>query len=567
MSILEEPENLASPTIELKSRPELHRRIIATGIIAIILVVFLFLGTEVRISAVFEKIIGFSAKIVGLALVLSLVQVFSQGLRLWALLPSADRPRWDQVLRIFTFGQLVNIFLPGRLGDIAKTVSLSKIRVNQTSIANNAGSVFVSDKLTDLSALMLLILIESPTLFKELPRFELSSSHLQIALAFIIAMVTALIMLRQFLRKWFDQCSRWLREILQGSSALADPRRFFLGLFFGITAWSVECITIGTLASGVGVQLSFTQALWVLVALNLGIAIPVSFANLGTFEAAMAFGLSRFGVPLTDALAVAGFHHLIEISSVVSWNLMLWFAAIFPSNESSMQTRQFRVQNPDKKRAFQYYEDRSINYNERVEKGPFASWVRNRERNAVLGLAGLGEDPKNKMIDVGCGGGFYAKEAKKKGLHVSAVDFSPGMIERLKGIVDCCWVDDIETLHADSTYDIVICSGVLDFVLHPEIAFSNLASLVNADGKLVIQVPRAGLLGWIYRMEKRFARIDVNLFSVTWFSEQARKHGLRVVACRHPLPHNMVVAFERLPSPCQPVSGRAEEGSTSDTLC
>lgn len=160
-------------------------------------------------------------------------------------------------------------------------------------------------------------------------------------------------------------------------------------------------------------------------------------------------------------------------------------------NFSKLATK-FLVEDRDKNQARDYYESQSHNYNQHVSKGLF-SLLRKRERNAVLRYAQLDTSSHHTLIDVGCGGGFFALEAKKHGLTVSAVDFSTRMIEQLQGKVDESWIDDIETLQIQKTFDVVICSGVLDFVLNPEQAFLNLAQLVSPQGQLIIQAPERGI--------------------------------------------------------------------------
>src|SRR5882757_4260852 len=185
----------------------------------------------------------------------------------------------------------------------------------------------------------------------------------------------------------------------------------------------------------------------------------------------------------------------------------------------------FLVRLVDKQRAVDHYQRLSINYDRAATKG-LLKIVRDRERRAVLGLCGFGDPSKRTMIDVGCGGGFYALAARKAGMHVSAMDIAPGMVQGMRCQVDQVWLGDIETHECDQTYDNVICSGVLDFVLRPELAFRNLAVLVAPEGRLVVNAPRAGFTGWRYRFEKRLVRVEVNLCALAWFEQHAEKHGL-----------------------------------------
>jgi ubiquinone/menaquinone biosynthesis C-methylase UbiE len=202
----------------------------------------------------------------------------------------------------------------------------------------------------------------------------------------------------------------------------------------------------------------------------------------------------------------------------------------------------FRVRKDDKMKALKYYESLSKDYNSAVEHGVLR-YLRTRERRAVLAFADF--VPGKSMIDVGCGGGFYALAAKKAGMRVCAVDASPGMVERLVGRVDETHVADIEALDLGKSFDRVICAGVLDFVTSPEAAFRNLSRLVAPGGRLVILVPSSSLGGLIYRAEKMFSGISVNLFSMRWFADMAREGGLSIVDSARPLPTNVVVHFDR----------------------
>jgi 2-polyprenyl-3-methyl-5-hydroxy-6-metoxy-1,4-benzoquinol methylase len=297
------------------------------------------------------------------------------------------------------------------------------------------------------------------------------------------------------------------------------------------------------LSSSVGIHLTWSSALGVLVVLNVGIAIPISFANVGTFETAVAFGLIRLGNPLQESLGVATVHHLIQVGSTLMLAGGFWLLSR-PGAHKSV----FRVLEVHKRRAFDYYDGVAERYEETAGRGPLR-FLRDRERSAVLAFARLDDSSKSTMIDVGCGGGYYALAAKRVGLRVCAVDVAPKMIRLLQGRVDETHCSDIESLALTSTYDIVVCSGVLDFVLNPEVAFENLAALTADGGRLIVQVPRRGACAWIYRFEKKLLRIEVNQFSREWFEAQAHARGLVVAGCVHPLPTNTVLLLERATTP------------------
>lgn len=198
----------------------------------------------------------------------------------------------------------------------------------------------------------------------------------------------------------------------------------------------------------------------------------------------------------------------------------------------------------DKKKAQQYFESVSNAYDDKVSSG-ILSLPRRLERQAVLDFCDFPTSGP-RVLDVGCGAGFYSLRAKALGKHVTAVDSSPGMVKSVEAKVDKAFVTDLENQPFTEKYDVVICAGVLDFVLDPKKAFINLANAVEVGGRLVILGPRKGLGGLFYRIEKLCFGFRVNLFTLKWYEEVASQCGLRLVEYKKPLPTNLAIRFERI---------------------
>jgi 2-polyprenyl-3-methyl-5-hydroxy-6-metoxy-1,4-benzoquinol methylase len=193
-------------------------------------------------------------------------------------------------------------------------------------------------------------------------------------------------------------------------------------------------------------------------------------------------------------------------------------------------------------RAILHYEGRAEGYDRHVSWGPLR-YLRRRERQAVLGLARLDDPEVRTVIDVGCGGGFYSRAAKRAGKWVHALDLAPGMVERLRGEVDEATVADLEALSLPRRYDVVLCCGVLDFAVRPEAAFSRLCALCAPGGRMVVLVPRAGPGCFPYLFEKRLAGLRVNAYRRAWLAERAVDHGLALAGAVYPLPTNQALLF------------------------
>jgi 2-polyprenyl-3-methyl-5-hydroxy-6-metoxy-1,4-benzoquinol methylase len=143
-----------------------------------------------------------------------------------------------------------------------------------------------------------------------------------------------------------------------------------------------------------------------------------------------------------------------------------------------------------------------------------------------------------------------ALAAEAAGLSVTVVDVSPWAVDNVKNKVDVAFVADVERLDWVGRYDIVLCSGVLDYVSRPAVAVRNLCRLVSPAGRLVVLVPRVGVGGSVHALiVRRASGLRVNLFTATWLAREAKRWGLELIQARRPLPHNLVALFQRATVP------------------
>jgi uncharacterized membrane protein YbhN (UPF0104 family) len=82
---------------------------------------------------------------------------------------------------------------------------------------------------------------------------------------------------------------------------------------------------IGLCLSAVGIQLGPAAWCFVLLALNLAIAVPSTPAQVGVLEAGVVVALLAFGVPQTAALAFALLYHAAHVLPTLAIGLpFLW---------------------------------------------------------------------------------------------------------------------------------------------------------------------------------------------------------------------------------------------------
>jgi SAM-dependent methyltransferase len=98
------------------------------------------------------------------------------------------------------------------------------------------------------------------------------------------------------------------------------------------------------------------------------------------------------------------------------------------------------------------------------------------------------------LCDVGCGAGALLKQFDKASRRVG-LDFSEAAVAQAKR--HCPRADfqvfDVYDTGVSDRFDIVLCTEVLEHLLHPTTALRNLAALVEASGLLVLTVPNGRL--------------------------------------------------------------------------
>lgn len=498
-------------------------------------------------SEIFKEAKKASPSLLFEILLLGSIQVILQAARLSPLLPEGASSKLIQIVRAFSIGQVGNLFFPARAGDMLKVALLKNSKSgSQTRFSEFFGSVFLADKLVDIFALFAVIAVFSPEIEIDSIIAQIPQQIYQVEfLVLLLIIFFAFLGMALFLRPKLQKVAAAIQGILIGARQVIAPRRLGIALPFAVSTWTLEAFILSQISHSFGYPVSFSQCVLALGILNLGIAIPVSIANIGTYEASLAFALSQFGIPWDTAIPIAATHHLNQIASVF---VVAFLSSIYNKTRSklgaSLQENNFCLRAQDKEKAVQYFNLRSHRYSGSVSRGVLAS-LRMRELNAITELLELNHAKGKTFFDVGCGDGKYSLLANRYGLQVSAMDISPGMISQLSKQILHAWVSDLEHFSPDKTYDRVLCAGVLDFVLDPKLAFEKLCKSVTRDGLLVVLVPKKGAFGTLYRIEKALFGFRVNLFSETLLAAWAADYGLVHQKTHYPLPTNLAMQFKK----------------------
>jgi len=298
-------------------------RLLPLAIVAVGLIAYLLLQQRDLVQEVFASLSRLAPAAVVQALLLVIVQVLCQGLRFSMLVPSDVGASRLSVLRAFSVGEVFNALVPARVGDAVKVITLGHSPANQGSALSQVTGALLADKVVDAGTLVGL----SAIALAAAGIGRLSATGLAGNLRWVaagVAVVLALVLVlpltvrRGRATGWRARARDFGRGVRLGFSTLREPRRVFGGAAFGVAGRFAEVYVIHTVSASLNIPLTAAPIMLAIALLNLGILVPLSIANLGAYEAALAFGLTLWGVPIASAIAIATAHHVIELTGIAT---------------------------------------------------------------------------------------------------------------------------------------------------------------------------------------------------------------------------------------------------------
>ena len=280
--------------------------------IALVIAIFVSLTTagSISLTEVYASLTAFPLWALFSALLLATAQVILMGARLWTLAP---RPTpFLTVVWAVAYGQFANAFFPARAGDALKIAILSDSKKGAGLSFTAATGILVADRPVDISALLLWIGISGSHQVAAFQSEKFPSIG-TVLLYFIFGILLVVLFFKSPVINKFPKFRERISEFGKSAGVFLNFRHGLPALAFGLSTWLCEFIILLVLVHSIGFQLSFAEIVGVIVILNLAIAIPISVANVGPFEAAMAYALTKLGLPAATALSVAILHHAFQV--------------------------------------------------------------------------------------------------------------------------------------------------------------------------------------------------------------------------------------------------------------
>jgi len=160
--------------------------------------------------------------------------------------------------------------------------------------------------------------------------------------------------------------------------------------------------------------------------------------------------------------------------------------------------------------------------------------------------------PNKSLLDFGCGSGGFLVLAKELAHYVTGVELETRVREYWSGKLDI--VSDMNSL--EKTYDLITGFHVIEHLKDPREILSNLALLLNPNGRIIVEVPNCDdALITLYNSDafKNFTYWSQHLylFNAKTLETLGKQAGLRVVAVEHiqryPLSNHLYWLSEKKP--------------------
>ena len=271
------------------------------------------------------------------AVVISFLTHVLKALR-WRMLLKAHDARYP-FLRILSYllaGQLVNIFIPGRAGDIGRAVVLG----NQ-----GAGKVFslgtvVMEKVLDIVfyaalAILLISRIAVPDQIQIRPEYLLLFLLVPIITLGLLGLKWPWVSHRMIdwkfprgdkRREAFHSAIKSMGRVLD---VLSDPARFLYVMMFSALAWLSGWLTNEIVLNAFDLDFSLFVSLMLLIVLQAGISVNLVPGTLGVFEYLCVLVLGRFSVSMETAIAYGVVLHLVVLLPLVAGGIAAWWLPPF----------------------------------------------------------------------------------------------------------------------------------------------------------------------------------------------------------------------------------------------
>jgi glycosyltransferase 2 family protein len=290
---------------------------------------------KVPLDQVWAAITGIPARTLVACFLLGSTTLFLRALR-WRILLAARAPLGIRIVyQVNSAGQLGNVVLPARLGDLFRATNLGRAGFDT---GFTLATVFV-ERVLDAGFLVMIasIILASSA---ALPPWLARGARL-LAIAAVAGLLGMLILPRiesslaplvqHFLpHRWQARADIFLNQFLKGLRSFQHPGRASSFLLLTAVIWMLDSAGVVVIGTGLGHALSPFTAVLLISALALASAIPAAPGNLGVYQLVVISVLGTAGIAREPALSLALIMQAMMLVMLLAWGLPSFWALSVP---------------------------------------------------------------------------------------------------------------------------------------------------------------------------------------------------------------------------------------------
>ena len=261
--------------------------------------------------------------VVGLNVVLMALKTY-----LWQILlrPTMRLPFWT-LFDILHLGYMANNLLPLKAGEFFRCSFVSKKwTLPYTRVLTTIG---LERYFAGLSLLIILVVM---TFWLDIPIWLRSGAYTLGVILFGVQVWMWILWAKKAKgekpkprNKILFHIFNFMDHVEHGSSVLKEPRYFFWLIIIGLATWFCQFTMLRIIETAYDLSLPWTSTMFVVIAVNLAIALPSAPANLGTFEFASILAYQFVGIGSATGLGIGLFFHFLQAIPVTLIGLFFYW--------------------------------------------------------------------------------------------------------------------------------------------------------------------------------------------------------------------------------------------------
>ena len=231
----------------------------------------------------------------------------------WKLLLNKQDVELNNLYKAQLIGYMCNNLLPLRFGEFFKSYYIEK--KNNISKYNVFGTVLLERFLDLLGMLLLVLLLIKSSLFNTIA-LHYRDFILLIFIISLFAIIFSLYVKKPLKINTSNKIVKIMIDVIRGFTALTYNKLFYV-FIMTVLIWSNYIIVVYLVQTAFGLNLNLYQSILLLLLPTLALSIPSLPGNIGTFEGAVVYTLSIYGIEDT-----IGFGFILHSISFIPYTLL-----------------------------------------------------------------------------------------------------------------------------------------------------------------------------------------------------------------------------------------------------